>query len=107
VVTPTLPPGLDAKFVALEADLADLIDLLGAANETFWPRYLAQGLEQVRARRLSGATYVLGCFGGAATFSDFELASPRRQHRLNELRNRIFELANAIAAASARPSQPL
>jgi len=99
----TLPPDLDDKFTALEADLAALIELLQAANEPFWPRLFTQGLAQIRARRLSGATYVLGCYGGADTFSDLELASPLRQQRLVQLRNRIFALADAIAAASAQP----
>jgi hypothetical protein len=103
----SLPPLLDDKFAALERDLTALIELLGRANETFWPRYLTQGLMQVRARRLSGATYVLGCFGGEGTFSDFALTSPLHHQRLVQLRNRIFALADAIAAASSQlPRRP-
>jgi hypothetical protein len=98
----SLPSTLDDKFAALEVTLVELIELLNDANDTFWPRFFAPGLVQVRARRLSGATYVLGCYGGAETFSDFELVSPLRQRRLHALRDRTFELANAIAAASAQ-----
>jgi hypothetical protein len=102
----TLPPQLDDKFIALEADVAALIDLLRAANEPLWPRLFAHGLVQIRARRLSGATYVLGCYGGAETFSDLTLASPLHQQRLVQLRNRIFALADAIATASAQSRSP-
>jgi alpha-D-ribose 1-methylphosphonate 5-triphosphate synthase subunit PhnG len=96
---------MDERFRALEADLQELIDLLNVANDTFWLRFMRQGLVQVKARRLSGATYVLGCYGGAETFSDLELpgSGAATNQRLIELRNEIYALANAIAAASAQP----
>ena len=96
---------MDERFRALEANLQELIDLLSIANELFWLRFMRQGLTQVKERRLSGATYVLGCYGGAETFSDLVLAgsSAATNQRLVELRNEIYALANAIAAASAQP----
>jgi len=95
---------MNARFAGLAARLLELTELLRSADETFWLRFMSHGLEQVQARRLSGATYVLGCYGGAETFSDFALTAPHagRNLRLNELRNDIFRLANAIAADSAQ-----
>jgi hypothetical protein len=96
---------MDERFRTLEADLLQLINLLSGANETFWLRFMRQGLSQVQARRLSGATYVLGCYGGADTFSDLILigTDAAANTRLVELRNRIYEIADAIASASAQP----
>lgn len=95
---------MDARFSGLAAHLQELTELLRGADERFWLRFMTHGLAQVRAHRLAGATYVLGCYGGADTFSDFSLVAPHDtgNRRLNELRNEIFRLANAIAAGSAQ-----
>ena len=64
-----------------------------------------------RENRLSGATFILGCYGGEDTFSDLVIARTiehsdpaafrRLNARLTELRNRIFERANAITSRRA------
>ncbi|MGA0840969.1 MAG: hypothetical protein ACO3P1_13865, partial [Pseudomonadales bacterium] len=66
---------------------------------------------QVRSKHLGGATFVLGCYGGEDSFSDFKLkpelahADPLRYRNLNarltELRTRVFLSANAITARRA------
>jgi len=71
----------------------------------------SRGLAQVRENRLSGATFILGCFGGAETFSDlvigrqFETSDPLKfrnlNARLSHLRTRTFESANAITSRRA------
>lgn len=99
---------LAAEFEALEDDLIALLGLLDEVEERFWRNTLARGLNQIRAGKLAGATYVLGCYGGQDTFSDLVIggsyaeSEPLRFRNLNarltELRTRTFESANAIAA---------
>jgi hypothetical protein len=85
--------------------------LSGAAEETYC------GIDQTTTRceavldLVSGATFILGCYGGAETFSDlvvgrqFATSDPIRFRNLNarltELRTRVFECANAITARRA------
>lgn len=99
---------LDAQFDELGANVSQLIGLLEESEEKFWVPYLKRGLAQVRQNRLSGATFILGCFGGEETFSDlvigrqFEHSDPLRfrnlNARLSNLRTQTFEAANAITA---------
>ncbi len=102
---------LEDQFEALDASVRELLDLLHEADETFWSRTFQRALPQIEQRRLSGATFVLGCYGGVDTFSDFVLAphleadEPLRFQSLNarlvRLRTQTFEAANAIAARRA------
>ena len=99
---------LEDEFATLAADVRALVSLLDEAEETFWSNTLARGLRQIEARRLAGATYVLGCYGGVDTFSDLVIGAqwsrsdPLRYRNLNarlgHLRTRTFESANAITA---------
>jgi hypothetical protein len=102
---------LDRQFDELGASVSQLIALLEESGDPFWIPYLKRGLAQIRENRLSGATFVLGCYGGADTFSDlvigrrFEEDDPpafrRFNTRLTELRNQTFEHANAITSRRA------
>ena len=99
---------LNEQFDTLDDHLSQLIGLLEECDERFWVPYLKRGLRQVREHKLSGATFVLGCYGGAETFSDlvigrrFQQDDPLRFHNLNarltRLRTLTFESANAITA---------
>ena len=102
---------LEAQFATLARDIEELCGLLAEAGERFWILQLDRALPLVRAHKLAGATFVLGCFGGADTLSDlvigvpWETADPLRFRNLNarltQLRTRVFESANAIAARRA------
>lgn len=99
---------LHEQFDELARVLRALISLLEEADERFWIPYLRRGLRQVEERKLAGATFVLGCYGGAETFSDLVIGlaykdtEPLRYRNLNarlaSLRTDCFESANAIAA---------
>ncbi len=99
---------LEAEFATLAADVRELVGLLQEAEETFWSNTLSRGLRQIESRKLAGATYILGCFGGVDTFSDLVIgrqwsrSDPLRYRNLNarlgHLGTRTFESANAIAA---------
>ena len=99
---------LGAQFRELAAAVRELIALLEEADHGFWVVYLKRGLRQVDENRLSGATFILGCYGGEHTCSDRVIGEllatwePRRYRNLNarlvHLRTRTFEAANAIAA---------
>ena len=97
---------LQSDFDQLERDLQQLVALLEEAGATFWSRMLSRGMPKIQARELAGATYVLGCYGGIDTFSDFtisgdgfdELQARNLNARLNQLRTATFESAEAIAA---------
>ena len=99
---------LDQEFRTLERDVEELIALLQEEDETFWSNYLRRGLSQLSENRLSGVTFILGCYGGVETFSDFHLGErwqdeePLRYRnlnaRLNQLRTTVFEAANVITA---------
>jgi hypothetical protein len=102
---------LDAQFETLAQDIEELRGLLVEVDDRFWIAYLDRGLALVRQRRLAGATFVLGCFGGTDTLSDlvigreWETAEPLRFRNLNArlaaLRTRVFESANAITSRRA------
>jgi len=99
---------LDDQFGRLAVQLRQTISLLEATEDPFWITFLRRGLTQVDRHRLSGATFVLGCYGGENTFSDvtiagqFEHSDPLQYRnanaRLKVLRNDMFETANAIAS---------
>lgn len=99
---------LDEQFERLARQLRQTISLLDATHDCYWANFLQRGLKQVDLRRLSGATFVLGCYGGENTFSDvtiahqFEHSDPLQfsnaNARLHALRNDMFETANAIAS---------
>ena len=104
VVTDTL----GEEFELLAALLRQLIGLLEECDDRFWLAFMKRGLVQVEARRLAGATFVLGCYGGVDTFSDVVLArhwehsEPLKfrnaNARLSALRDGIFTSASAIAS---------
>ena len=68
----------------------------------------SRSLEQIETNNLSGATSVLGCFGGEDTFSDLILAKHLEESeplqfknlnaRLERLRNETFQAARKIAS---------
>ena len=99
---------LEAEFRMLERNVEELIALLQEEDERFWSSYLRRGLVQVAENRLSGVTFILGCYGGHETFSDFQLGERWREEeplrhrnlnaRLHGLRTAVFESANAITA---------
>ena len=99
---------LDDEFLALEEAVRRLIALLEEADERFWIGYLTRGLRQLQEHRLSGATFVLGCFGGEGTLSDLVIGAQlensdplrfRNQNaRLGHLRTAVFEAANVITS---------
>ena len=96
---------LQKEFDALAHALKQTISLLEESEERFWVPYLKRGLRQVEQQHLAGATFILGCFGGAETFSDLrlnagqdDLADRNANARLMHLRNTIFECASAIAS---------
>ncbi len=99
---------LAAEFTRLEQALAELIELLQEENERHWASYLSRALPDIAARRLAGATYVLGCYGGEDTLSDLIVArgaaaaDPQGfadiNARLTAVRTRVFESASTIAS---------
>jgi hypothetical protein len=102
---------LDRQFDQLGDSVARLIGLLEESGDPFWIPYLKRGLILIRENKLAGATFVLGCYGGAETFSDlvvgrrFEHSNPLMFHNLNarlsHLRSQTFECANAITSRRA------
>lgn len=102
---------LDRQFEELGDCVDQLIGLLEESGDRFWIAYLRRGLKDVRAHKLAGATFILGCYGGEATFSDLVIAGDLAQSdplrhrnlnaRLSELRTRTFESANAITSRRA------
>ena len=99
---------LNHEFEALGDTVDQLIALLEESGHRFWVPYLKRGLAQIRENKLSGATFVLGCYGGEETFSDLvigsdvETSDPLRfrnlNARLSHLRNQTFEHANVITS---------
>ncbi len=97
---------LTKEFDELERQVQQLIALLIEADENFWARTFARGLPRIQAHELAGATYVLGCYGGVDTFSDFSIAAKESDSlnrrnlnaRLAHQRTATFEAADAIAA---------
>lgn len=102
---------LDRQFDQLGDNVARLIDLLEESGDPFWIPYLKRGLARIREHKLSGATFVLGCYGGTETFSDLvigrryertdPLAFRNLNARLSHLRTATFDSANAITSRRA------
>ena len=100
--------GLRTEFAELQISVERLLGLLEEAGESFWQNYLTRGQHQIVQHKLSGATYVLGCFGGANTLSDLVIgrewmeSDPQRfanlNARLGELRTAVFTAANQITS---------
>ena len=96
------------QFDDLAAVTGRLISLLAEADERFWRRQLERALPLVRAHKLAGATHLLGCFGGANTFSDLVIGEslqdtdPLRFKNLNARlkadRDALFAAANRITS---------
>ena len=99
---------LSAEFEKLNRLVQELIGLLDEAEETFWRRYLARGVQNVAEHKLAGATFILGCYAGEGSFSDLQLApeledtDPLRHRNLNarlsKLRTEVFKSAGRIAS---------
>lgn len=99
---------LEADFRNLQRSVEELIALLEEEDERFWVGYLQRGLTHVAENRLAGVTFILGCYGGSETFSDYCLGERWRDEdpirfrnlnaRLQHLRTKTFEAANAITA---------
>jgi len=102
---------LEIQFSILAQDITELVGLLEEAAVPFWIAYLNRALRLVREHKLAGATFVLGCFGGEDTLSDLVIgrqwadSEPLRftnlNARLNAVRTRVFDSANAITARRA------
>lgn len=102
---------LEQQFRDLDDQVSRLIALLEESEDRFWIPYLRRGLVLVRQNKLAGATFILGCYGGEATFSDlvigrrFAATDPIRYRNLNQrlshLRTSTFEAANAITSRRA------
>ncbi len=102
---------LDRQFDQLGDQVAQLIALLEESGDRFWIPYLKRGLIDIRARKLAGATFVLGCYGGVETFSDLVIGRELEQTdplgfrnlnaRLSHLRTATFDSANAITSRRA------
>lgn len=99
---------LSREFESLSHQLRQVISLLEESGDAFWIAFLRRGLRQVDERRLAGATFVLGCYGGEDTFSDVVIGKHWQESkplefknanaRLQVLRDGIFESAGAIAS---------
>ena len=104
-----------SSLSSLEEDFKELgfltrriIGLLEETDERYWILMFSRSLEQIETNNLSGATSVLGCFGGADTFSDLILAKHLEESeplrfknlnaRLERLRNETFQAARKIAS---------
>ncbi len=102
---------LSDDFAALELALARLLGLLEEADHEFWRRYLRRSIKLVEERKLSGATFILGCYGGEDTLSDliigkqWQAQDPQRftnlNVRLGQLRNELFAAANQITSRAS------
>ena len=99
---------LTQEFEQLGQHTEALIELLEEVGDPLWPRYFKRGLAMIRERRLAGATYILGCYGGHETFSDLTIGAewlpdhPLKYEALNarlgRLRTAAFESASLIAS---------
>jgi len=105
-VTPALTP-----MDALAERLAALIELLDAAGETYWSRWMQRALARIDDNQLAGVSQVLAAYAGEGSFSDLELnpelgeSQPHRHRARNEhlaeLRDEIHRLADTVASGTA------
>ena len=99
---------LTDQFEDLSRQLRQLISLLEECDDRFWIAFLERGLHMVDRHHLSGATFVLGCYGGQDTFSDVVIGRQWEENqplqfknanaRLSALRDDVFTTASAIAS---------
>jgi hypothetical protein len=72
----------DVADAQLEADLRDLIALLGTYNEEHWSRWFRTSLRHVEAGDGYGLQHLLGAYGGMGSFSDLVI-HPANGHQID------------------------
>ena len=100
---------LQQEFDELERAVRETIGLLEEVEgQKYWLIMFRRALLSIEAKELAGATSVLSCFGGEATFSDLRLEQSFKENetlhirnlnlRLDRLRSKMFESAKRIAS---------
>ena len=97
------------KTSQLVAVLEQLIELLESDSEKHWSRWMKKSKQRILASDYSGIEYLLEAYGGMGSFNDLVICQsysggqfewkPNHQEKndkLNELRNKAWELADDI-----------
>lgn len=91
---------MDARRLSpLIADLDEAIDLLQAACETHWQKWLRNSRDQIALGDLEGLDHLLNAFGGMGSFNDLVLSQPNAAGTPYELRRadgRLWDLRESL-----------
>jgi hypothetical protein len=87
------------RLSPLIADLDEAIDLLQAAGETHWLKWLRNSRDQIALGDPHGLDHLLGAFGGMGSFNDLVLRQPNAAGTPDELQradDRLWDLRESI-----------
>jgi hypothetical protein len=99
---------MNSEVEILASMLDEVVALLRAAGLASWAEWFERDADRIRSRDSSGVEHLLTAYGGMGSFNDVVLmsriddASPghvfqAENERLDELRTRIYDLANKLA----------
>jgi hypothetical protein len=98
---------MDPKTRELHSLLEQTIELLDSCEEEHWSQWLEKSKNRIENGDFSGVNYLLNAYGGMGSFNDlvihrlngYKISEDEVKavnDRLNNLRGRMFELANQI-----------
>ena len=97
------------KLDELLETLDEIIQLLESDGERHWSRWMRQSRERLQNSDFSGIEHLLSAYGGMGSFNDLVICQSyengesqwqegysEKNDRLNELRGKVWELADAM-----------
>ena len=97
------------KLDELLETLDEIIQLLESDGEQHWSRWIRQSRERLQNSDFSGIEHLLSAYGGMGSFNDLVICQSyengesqwqegysEKNDRLNELRGKVWELADAM-----------
>ena len=99
---------LQQEFDELERAVRETIGLLEEVEgQKYWLIMFRRALLSIEAKELAGATSVLSCFGGEATFSDLRLEQSFKENVSRRSAPEKFSNMQHVLAAHRKNTPPL
>ena len=90
------------QIAGLTKELSTLANLLSAAGEMKWHKYITDCRSQIAVSNYSGVEKLLRAYGGMGSLNDIQGASDSDHARLQAVLSRSYELAISIRRSRER-----